>query len=313
VQLDKKLGAYEGHISDFDISLYRGAYQLQNLIIKKKGGMTPPILTVGEIDLSLAWRALLKKEISGDITIDRMNVQFIDSKDADQKQLGREEKTQTWKDVLNTLIPISIESLKVRNSSLYFANTDLKDSPPVRLENVDLSVADLRTHEKNVESPFHLSALLQNHANLIAQGRIDILANPIRGSLDYKVANFRVSTINTILRAYIPIDLTSGTLSVYGETTLKGDEATGYSNVFLKEGDVIAPSQQFLSAKHFFIEILAGLANAILKNRHTKELAAHIPFHYKDKKMDIKTSDIVWSAVKNSTHPIPVGWDHSIE
>ena len=48
-ELEGKLGIYTGHIEDFDLSLYRGAYQLQGVTIKKRVSDLMPLLTVKNI------------------------------------------------------------------------------------------------------------------------------------------------------------------------------------------------------------------------------------------------------------------------
>src|SRR5687768_14192970 len=57
--LDTKLENYIGHLDDFDLNIYRGAYQLQGLEIRKRNSELPPMIKVEEIDIALAWRALI--------------------------------------------------------------------------------------------------------------------------------------------------------------------------------------------------------------------------------------------------------------
>ena len=134
--LSEKLGSYQGHVEDFDLSLYRGAYQLQKIELRKRGTNLAPILTVEEVDLSLAWRELLQKRISMDVHLQRLVLNLIDSKKAENRQLGNEE--ESWQDALKAVVPLQVESLLAENSSITFTNQDVLKAMPVQLEKVEL-------------------------------------------------------------------------------------------------------------------------------------------------------------------------------
>lgn len=311
--LSNKLGVYDGHLEGVGISLYRGAYQLEDLQIHKKNSKAPALLSVDEIDLSLAWKNLLQGDVSGDITIERAVIHLIDSKSKEKKQFGTDEPG--WQDAFDVLIPITIESLKVHNSELYFNNKDLIKDKPVKLTKIELSATELRTRAHNPSealSPFSYSSVLQEHANINANGKIDILAKTPRADVNFSMIKFHPDTVNQMLLTYLPIDLTKGELSIYGEAAASHDELKGYANVFMKDVDVIAPQQELISVKHFFYEIIGAFGNWLLQNNKTKTVAAHIPFSRSNGKFDIGASEAFWSAIKNKSDELKPGFDHSI-
>jgi hypothetical protein len=58
------LEAYDGHVDDIDIHLYRGAYSIDGIEIVKTGAKRPvPFFKAGKIDLSVEWRSLWKGSI----------------------------------------------------------------------------------------------------------------------------------------------------------------------------------------------------------------------------------------------------------
>lgn len=311
--LAHKLGAYDGHVEDVGISLYRGAYQLEDLQIVKKNSKEPAILSVDEIDLSLAWLNLFRGDLSGDVTLERAVIHLIDSKTKGKKQLGTEEPG--WQDAFNVLIPITIESLKIHNSELYFNNKDLIKDKPVKLTKIEMSATELRTRAHNPSealSPFTFSSVLQEHANIKAEGKIDILAKTSRADINFSMLKFHPDTVNQMLLTYLPIDLTQGELSIYGEAAMSHDSLKGYANIFMKDVDVIAPKQELLSIKHFLYEIVGAFGNWLLQNNETKTVAVHIPFSRDNGKFDIGTSEAFWSAIKNRSQDMKPGFDHSI-
>ncbi|MCC2678583.1 MAG: hypothetical protein K0R29_1159 [Pseudobdellovibrio sp.] len=298
--LGKKMENYEGHIDDLDLSLYRGAYQLQGFVIKKRNSKEEPLLSIKELDLSLAWRSLTHKHLTMDVVITEGKVRLIDSDDEKKKQFGNDESKQNWYDVFKKIIPIKIESLKMHNSEIEFNNFDLKAKVPVTLSKMELEAKDLRSRKSEELSPFHFTATLQKHAPIKASGNLDILKPFPEGDVDFEMEKFDIASINSLLRAYVPVDITKGQVSVYSEIVSEKAAIKGYLKLFLKETDVIAPKQKYKGIKHFFIEVGAAIANFFLKNPKTKDVAMKMPFEYKNGDLNASFSEAFWSAVKNS-------------
>lgn len=309
--LETKLGHYSGHIRDLDLALYRGAYQLQDLEIRKRNSDLPPLLRAARIDLAIDWSSLLRKEISGNIRVNQLQLNFIHGS-REQTQLGIEENVKHWQDVFQAVIPLRIESLQLDNSSAYFTENKLKSPVPVRLENVSLTATDLRTRNREVASPFYFEGLLQGHAPIKMRGTLDVLSRPARGHIGFELENFNLATLNNLLLLYIPLDITKGQMNLYGEISAVNAEANGYVKFFLKDGDIIARTQHFKSAKHFVLEVLSAFGNWILKNNKSHKIAARIPFEYKNSHLNINSSEAFWSAIKNSWKEIEPGLDQTL-
>ena len=310
--LDKKMGVYFGHVQDLDLSLYRGAYQLKGLEIKKRDSNNPPLISAQEIDMSIAWRGLLKKNITTDVTITKARIEIADSQDKTKKQTGYEEPKERWSDVFDTLVPISIETLKIHDSALYFTNRDFKTPLAVKVENIELEASNLRSRDKEELSPFFLKAEIQKHAILDLKGEINILSDPPQVDADIKLEKFKLASINKILRMYIPLDITKGELSLFAEAASEGGRAHGYAKIFLTDVDVIAPKQKYIGPKHFFMEMGSAFGNWFLKNNKSKKVAFKVPFSYSNGKLDIGTSEAFWSAVKNMSDALKPGLEKSV-
>lgn len=311
--LATKLTMYDGRLNDLDLILYRGAYQLQGLEIKKKSSTLPPILEVSQIDLSLAWRTLFRGEVTGDIHLVNAQIRIIDNDEKEKKQYGNDEPS--WKEALGVLVPITIQSLKVENSAVYFSNNDLSKTKPIQIEKINLTARDLRSRSDGNEdalSPIEGSAILQDHAPLKVQGKLDALAKELRFDLNASLLNFHPKNINPMLLKYLPLDLTKGEISVYSEVAASQGDMIGYVKVFLKEIDVIAPKQDLKSGKHLFMELGTAFANWFLKNNEDQTVAALIPFARRQGKFDIDTSEAFWSAIKNKREELKRGFDNSI-
>lgn len=310
--LAKHLGQYEGSIEDFDLSLYRGAYQLEKLKIQKKNSKQTPLLLAKNIDIALSWKALFRKEISAVVEIDELKVTLTDSEDQNKKQYGAEEDKKSWQSVLQTIIPISVESLVLKNSSLVAQNVDFTEGNAVRLEQINLSMEGLRTRDKENLSPVKILGVLQGHSQLNVEGQMDVLSKPPRANLDLTLKGFKVTTLNKLLRKYVPLDITEGEVEIYSEAIYENSEARGYVKFFMKDGDIIASNQKFISGRHVLIELVSSLANWILKNNESKKVALQVPFHYRPGNFEMKASDAFWSSLHNKFKPLSPKLDDTI-
>lgn len=273
--------------------------QPQGLEIKKRDSKNPPLFFAKEIDLSVAWRALLKKNITADVTVFEARVELADSLDKRKKQTGFEEPKEHWSDVFDLIFPISIETLKINNSALLFTNHDLKAPLALAIEKIELQAHNLRSRSKGERSPFYLKAKIQKHAKLDVSGELNILADLPEAQVDIKLEKFQMSSINKMLRLNVPIDITKGELSLYAEAVSFAGNAHGYAKLFFNDVDIIAPKQKYLGAKHFFIEIGTAFGNWLLKNRKTKILALRLPFDYRNGKLKIDSVEAFRSVVRN--------------
>lgn len=313
--LGNKMGVYHGWIEDFDLNLHRGAYQLQGLVIEKRDKSSPPIVQIKEIDLSLSWPALLRKEVAANVTADELKIQLIDDKNRDKQQLGREDSGKDWSAVGGVLVPVAIENLEIKNSSIAFTNTSLKKPLPVEMTDIHLTAKNLRTRpatEQEALSAFNLEAIIQKHAKLTVGGNIDLMSDPQRADLDMSLIGLDIKSLNGILLSYLPLDITSGRLSAYGEVATTQGRGKAYVKLFLKDADIVARHQNFISLKHLGFELLGAFGNWLLKNPETKNLAFHLPIDWNGKEVDIGASEAFWSAVDNQDDPMKRGVENSL-
>jgi hypothetical protein len=72
------LPGYTGHVDDIDISLYRGAYVIKGLLLKKKTDPAKyPFLAIVEADLAVEWRALFKGRLVGEVVLNHPAINIL--------------------------------------------------------------------------------------------------------------------------------------------------------------------------------------------------------------------------------------------
>lgn len=312
--LENKIETYQGHIDDFDLTLYRGAYQIQDLKIWKRGGDSEKaFVQVDELDLSLAWRALFKGQLLGDLTIDGLKLNFVDSESKKKKQFGNEEKS--WNEVLSKLVPIRIESLRVQNSEVHFRNNDYKVPVDVMVDRIFVDATNLRnTDNKNVLLPSTASikGRLQKDADFLVKGQLNLLRNPPAFSIDAQLNTFNLANLNDFFLVYGPFSFARGTLSIYSEIATHDAKIKGYVKPFFENLKMSSPGERYISFRHGLNEFLLGASNLVLRNSD-KDTATKLEFEGDLNKPAVDKWGAFWISLKNAfVRPLKAAIEGSI-
>lgn len=298
--LANKIEAYQGHIADFDLSLYRGAYQIQGMKLWKRGTSPyEPLIDVGEMDLSVAWRALLHGRLLADLRVEALKVYFTDSEKKEKKQVGTEEKN--WQQVVSDLFPMDFESVRVMDSEVHFVNRDYRVPVDVVVDKIMLSAYNLKnTSEKSelLPSDATLTARFQSSADIFVKAKFNALKDPIAFDMNAEMKKFDLMALNKFFLVYGPFTFARGTLSVFSEVAAKDGQIKGYVKPFFENAKMVASHEHFMSVRHGINEFVIGTANLILRN-NDKEAASKVEFAGAMKKPDVNIWGAVWSALKN--------------
>ncbi len=314
--LTHQLENYTGSASALELNLQSGKYQLNGLEIKHKNLMDS-FLKIDSIQVSLILADLIQGKITGDVLLQNAHLRITaaEKKEKPQQKQGRTEEKK-WQDTFEHFIPIQIKNLKITNSDILFSVSDIKKTHNLHLEKINLTATNLHNRTELFQdslSPIKASALLQGHAAVTIQGKVDVKAKHLRFDIDLSVVNFKPKEVNELLMKYVPLDLTKGELSLYTEVAASSDQMIGYVKIFLKDVDVIASNQYIKSAKHASMEIGSAFANWILKNSKDQVTAAQIPFKRQGGKFEVDGGEAFWSAIKNKSKELKKGFDNSID
>ena len=79
------LEAYDGHVDDIDIALWRGAYRIDGIRIVKTGArQSTPFFSGDRIDCSVEWRSLLRGSLVAEGTFFRPHVNLVQAENEQQ-------------------------------------------------------------------------------------------------------------------------------------------------------------------------------------------------------------------------------------
>jgi hypothetical protein len=313
--LETQLGEnITGHADGFSIRPFQAGISVHKTAVWMKNSSKPPLVELDELRARIAWVPLLHGEISAHVLMDHLILQVSD-KNEERAQPLTGKPASDWRKTLKDLIPITFESVRIKNSQARFENLNFKTPLTVALTDLNIQARNLRSRKNRNEpySPVELHGVLQGHAPFRVNGKVDVLSTPPRGKLEWELKDFELNTVNKLLRAYIPLDFTRGKLSVFGEAKTEKGEADGYTKLIFDHLKVLGTKQKYVNTKQFFYEIIAGLGNWLFKNTKKDELTTRIPFHLSGEKLDIDKGVAFKTAVQSGSKPQKKQVDHTVK
>ncbi len=292
---------YFGHIEDLDLSLYRGAYTLEEFYIDKVDSLDKsrtPFISSKLIDLSVEWEALFNGKLVGELIFYDAELRFTLDK-AEPAQVQKD--TTDFRVLLNKFMPLKVNRFEINNGKLRYS--DPGSSPPV-----DLVMQNAYVIGKNLSSVKD-TALLPSSVNAQAdlyggklnlEMKLDPFANKPAFDLNVELRNTDLTAMNSFFKAYGKFDVNKGTMGLYAELATKDDKYIGYVKPVIKDLDVLGPEDKKDSFIHRIWEGIVGLAGSILKNPKEKQIATKIPIEIDFGKTQVKTWYAVMSLLRNA-------------
>jgi hypothetical protein len=288
---------YSGRVENIGVSLYRGAYTIDGLVIQKRNGnVKEPFVRAEHVDFSIAWRELFHGKLVSDIDALRPSLTFVAAASTDASQM---EADRRWQDAIQDIFPIDITYLRVRDGQIRYINENITPKVDVRVAHVQGQATGLRNRPDETKEEF--PAKINVTGETIGTGKltIDTEAEPLAASphflLKLQVESVSLPALNEFLRAYANVDVSEGTFNGYVEMAARDGKYNGYfkpffENVSFKErpGDKTPFGQQ----------LWEGVVRAfawVFKNHKKDDVATRVPFQGEFGATQVG----VWETVKN--------------
>lgn len=302
--LHKKTNEYLSNVSpdfsiqikDFDLSFIRMAYRFEGVTAKlKKDKDKKEFLNINKIDVSIAWREILKGRILTDIIIDQPT--FVVYKEVMDIKPPKKDKR---KDVKDTLFPVDIEKVELRNANVVLDQyKDVDGKGKMKLSDINGQILNLTPKEKHPLSRFDLKAKVFGSTDIKFDGDLRTLEKPLGWNTDVEMKGVNLTKFNPILKDKVPLTFTKGTMDLYAEAKSKKGVVKGYVKPFMNNLDIVKAGEDFKGIKHFGVEILAAIGNLILRDESKKHsLATSVNFTY-DGKFNVDAKEGIKKAIKH--------------
>src|ERR1035437_4063214 len=145
---------YYGHIDDIDLSIYRGAYIINDIYLNKIDSVSKKqtdFFKSRNIDLSIEWRSLFHGSIVGKLIFDSPVLIFT----KDKAELGDVKKdTSDFRKLLKDFMPLKLNRFEVNNGALHYADYSSKPKVDVSLKQTHILAINLSSvTDANIELP----------------------------------------------------------------------------------------------------------------------------------------------------------------
>jgi hypothetical protein len=293
---------YYGHIEDIDLSLYRGAYQIDSIYLNKKDSATgkqTDFFKAGRIDLSVEWKALLHGSLVGELVVDRPSLIFT----KDKTELGDVKKdTNDFRLVLDKFMPLNINRFEIRNGRLHYADNGAKPK-------VDLTMKDIDVIAKNLKNSYDSAQLLPASVTASAKAyegtfdlnmRLNPLAKVPVFDINAELKNTNLVLMNDFMQAYGNFDVNKGRFGLYTELAAKDGRFEGYVKPLIKDLDVRGKEDKKDSFFHKIWESVVGAVGVVFRNQKKDQIATRVRLEgsFKDPKTNVL--DAIWEVLRNA-------------
>jgi uncharacterized protein YhdP len=273
------LEAYQGHVADVDIELWRGAYGLDGVeIVKRDGKHNTPFFSSPRIDFSVEWRSLMKGSVVAEAKFMQPQINLIQSKNEKEEQLGKE---VNWADQLKELVPIRLNTVTVQDGTVTFRTPGIQTSDALVAHHVSGIISNLtNVVEQNKETfaEFDVTAnVLQGGAAKVS-GSVDPLARTPTFDVNLAVERVQLPQVNPWLRQYLKADAASGDFQLYLEVAAADGKFKGYAKPLMQNVDMHGLEDENKPLLKRMWEGLVDFGTKIFENDQKEQVAARVPF-----------------------------------
>ena len=285
-----ELPGYTGHVDDIDIHLIRGAYAINNLILKKKTDLAKyPFLTITHTDLSLEWGAIFKGRLVGVVELDQPVIHILAT-----EEIAKEPSKDSWTKTVKALMPININRLQVNNGKFAYLDFQKKPNTDLHIERMQLTALNLENVEKNgntLPSTLTVSGTSIGNGQLKINAKVNVLKNIPDFEAGLQLTKVNLLALNGFLEANLKFDIERGDIDIFSKLKLTNSEMDGYIKPFISNLKVLDVKKD-IKKKGGILRVakkaVIGLFAKVVKNPKTKKIATIIPI--KGNIKDPKTS-----------------------
>ena len=142
-----EIPGYRAHVAAVTLHLWRGAYQIHNIDIKKTSGKVPvPFFAAPLVDLSVQWHALIfERAFVGNIEIHRPKMNLVNGSTKESSQAPVDEP---WAQKIKQLFPLKINRFAVHNGEIHYHDFTRNPKVNLPLDRVQMVAVNLTNSKK---------------------------------------------------------------------------------------------------------------------------------------------------------------------
>lgn len=309
--MNEKLAAmpeYWGHINGVGLSLWRGAYQIEDFVMVKRSAPKgqKPLLAIPLTDIGVNWKALFDGKIVATVTLVGPRVNFVAEKAPEASTT--EAPPESVGETLKSLVALDIHKFEIIDGSIHYI--DERDKPVVdmKMTNTHVLILGLRTRPGEGQgdkrpTTGEVTATVQKSGHLKASFRANMFSpeHPT-GDGELALRKLPLTELRDFTRAYGGFDFEAGTMSVYAEAAVGQKEIAGYVKPILsgkKVLDIHGNDKDDNILELAWEGFIAGVTS-LLENGGTDDIATRVKFTGQLDNPKVGTWGAVWSILGNA-------------
>jgi hypothetical protein len=293
--------AYDGHVDDVDLALWRGAYRVDGMRIVKTGAKQPtPFFSGDRIDFSVEWRSLLRGSLVAQGTFLRPNLNLVQARNEQQSQTGKE---VNWPDQLAKMFPFRFNTVRVKDGTITFRAPGISTQDALRATHVNGEISNITNvieRDKETFADFRLAGRILDKGTASVSGSVNPLQRSPTFDVNLAVKNVQLPDVNPWLREYIKADAESGEFELYTELAAADGKFKGYAKPIMRKVNIYSSEEPEKNPLKRLWEGLVEFAANVLENEESGQVAARIPFSGTIKDPEAGVFETIVSVMRNA-------------
>lgn len=292
---------YSGYVESIEVALWRGAYVINGLILKKEDAQTQlPMLDFEKSDISIEWKSLLKGKVVSEVILHgpKFNYIFDDQKKGDST--ANADKND-WTEALKNLVPIDINHLNIHNGSAGFVELSSEPRIDLFLEQITLDATNLsnvENRDKILPSNLQAKAVSFGGGDVTLRGNLNLLKEIPDMDIEFSLEKADVTALNDLSERFSGVDFSSGTFELYSEWAISDAYLKGYIQPMFIDVKILGEEDRGFFEKLW--EGFVGTLKFLFKNQKTDTLATKAPLEGDLKNVESSTWTTILNIFKNA-------------
>ena len=273
-----EIEGYRGHVTDVDIHLWRGAYAIHGVDIKKTSGNVPvPFFSAPTVDLSVEWKALFNGALVGEVNFERPKINLVNAASKAGRQAPLDEP---WIQKVRDLFPLKINRFTVNEGEVHYRDYSKTPDVDVVLDRLDVVATNLTNSRKLSET---LNANIEMKGRPLRQGtfkseiNLDPYAAKPTFAMKSEVDGLPLVALNDFAKAYARITFEKGTLRLATEMNSKQGNFRGYVEPVFDNMAIFDPSEDNENPVDFIWQGIVGGLTRIIRNHPKDRFGSKVP------------------------------------
>jgi Domain of Unknown Function (DUF748) len=274
-----EIPGYRAQVAAVTLHLWRGAYQIHGLDIKKANGeVSVPFFSAPLVDLSVQWRALIfEQAFVGNIEIHRPEINLVNGRNEATRQAPVD---KPWAQKIKQLFPLKINRFAVHNGDIRYR--DFGHSPKVNLwinhvQMVATNLTNSKKLSKNLIADIRIEGRPLGVGDVRSQISLDPYASKPTFAFNLELKEMPLAKLNDFARAYGHFSFDAGTLKVAMEASASDGAYKGYIEPVFDHMSIFNPAKEHNPLTAVWEAILEGVTR-IVRNHPKDRFGTKVPF-----------------------------------